>query len=93
MDLIQLSYHIELFTLQVVCGITSIPFIEVILRKEVLKGFIIPKFNIFNWICYLLEYLLHILEIMILMEGNDLLYCKGFLPSLQRPSLMWFYKL
>ena len=64
-----------------------------ILDHELLCGFFIPTFTMFDGSIDPYDHMLHYNKAMTLNSGNDLLLCKVFQASLHGPVLSWFHKL
>ena len=71
----------------------SMPFSSHIINYELPKGFIVPKFTMYNGTSDPFNHIMHFRLLMTLDIGNDALMCKVFPASLHNPTLSWFHLL
>ena len=71
----------------------SSPLGQHILSYELLHGFIISSFAMYDGSSDPYDHMLHFNQAMILNTGDDRLLCKVFPSSLKGPTLVWFHKL
>lgn len=71
----------------------STPFAPHIISYEPLKGFLVPKFTMYDGTSDPFDHLLHYRQLMILDIGNDILLYKVFHVSLHGSALLWFHRL
>ena len=64
-----------------------------IITYEPPRGFIIPKFSVFDGSSDPFDHIMHYRQLMTLDIGNDTLLCKVFPASLQGQALSWFHRL
>ncbi|RVW25288.1 hypothetical protein CK203_110567 [Vitis vinifera] len=62
-----------------------------IINYEPLRGFIMPKFSVYDGFSDPFDHIMHYRQLMTLDIGNDVLLCKVFPVSLQGQALLWFH--
>ena len=62
-----------------------------IINYESLRGFIMPKFSVYDGFSDPFDHIMHYRQLMTLDIGNDALLCKVFPVSLQGQALLWFH--
>lgn len=71
----------------------STPFFEQILQHHHPRGFVLPKFIVYNGTTDPFDYLLHFWQMMTLDIRDEFLLCKVFPISLHSAALAWFLRL
>ncbi|RVX09991.1 hypothetical protein CK203_013061 [Vitis vinifera] len=71
----------------------STPFCSHIIHYEPPRGFLVPKFSIYDGTNDPFDHIMHYRQLMTLDIGNDALLCKVFPASLQGQALSWFHRL
>nr|CAN65418.1 hypothetical protein VITISV_016768 [Vitis vinifera] len=71
----------------------STPFCSHIINYEPPRGFLVPKFSIYDGTNDPFDHIMHYRQLMTLDIGNDALLCKVFPASLQGQALSWFHHL
>nr|CAN79601.1 hypothetical protein VITISV_015421 [Vitis vinifera] len=71
----------------------STPFYSHIIHYEPPRGFLVPKFSIYDGTNDPFNHIMHYRQLMTLDIGNDALLCKVFPVSLQGQTLSWFHRL
>ena len=71
----------------------SSPLGQHILSYELLRGFVIPSFTMYDGSSDPYDHMLHFNQAMTLNAGDDRLLCKVFPASLKGPALAWFHRL
>nr|CAN67612.1 hypothetical protein VITISV_011155 [Vitis vinifera] len=71
----------------------STPFCSHIIHYEPPRGFLVPKFSIYDGSNDPFDHIMHYRQLMTLDIGNDALLCKVFPASLQGQTLSWFHRL
>lgn len=71
----------------------STPFCSHIIHYEPPRGFLVPKFSIYDETSDPFDHIMHYRQLMTLDIGNDALLCKVFPASLQGQALSWFHRL
>ncbi|RVW98422.1 hypothetical protein CK203_026749 [Vitis vinifera] len=71
----------------------STPFCSHIINYEPPRGFLVPKFSIYDGTNDPFDHIMHYRQLMTLDIGNDALLCKVFPASLQGQALSWFHRL
>ena len=69
----------------------STSFDPYIINYESLKGFLVPKFTIYDGTSDLFDHIMHFRYLITLDIVNDALMCKVFPASLHDPALSWFH--
>ena len=69
----------------------SMPFNPYIINYEPPRGFMVPKFTMFEGTCDLFDHIMHYKQLMTLDIGNDTLLYKVFPASLHVQALSWFH--
>ncbi|RVW64182.1 hypothetical protein CK203_046311 [Vitis vinifera] len=64
-----------------------------IIKYEPPRGFIVPKFYMYDGSSDPFDHIMHYRQLMTLDIGNDRLLCKVFPASLQGQALSWFHQL
>ncbi|RVX04697.1 hypothetical protein CK203_024983 [Vitis vinifera] len=64
-----------------------------IINYEPPRGFLVPKFTMYDGMSDPFDHLLHYPQLMTLDIGNDVLLYKVFLVSLHGSTLSWFHRL
>lgn len=73
--------------------ILSTPFNPHIINYEPPRGFVVPKFMMYNGMSDPFNHIMHFRQLMNLNIRNDALMCKVFSASLHDPTLSWFHHL
>ena len=60
-----------------------------IISYEPPRGFVVPKFTIYDGMSDPFDHIMHVRQLMTLNIGNDALMCKVFLTSLHDQVLFW----
>ena len=71
----------------------STPFDPHIINYEPSRGFIVPKFTMYDGTNDLFDHIMHFKRLMTLNIGNDALLCKVFPTNLHNQALSWFHYL
>lgn len=64
-----------------------------IINYELPRGFVVPKFTMYDGISDLFDHIMHFRQLMTLDIGNVVLMCKVFLAILHGQALPWFHRL
>ena len=64
-----------------------------IINYELPRGFVVPKFTMYEGTNNPFDHIMHFRQLMTLDIGNDALIWKVFLASLQGQTFSWFYRL
>lgn len=71
----------------------STPFNPYIINYEPFRGFIMPKFTMYDRTSDPFDHIMHFRQFMTFDIGNDALLCKVFLANLHGQALSWFHRL
>ena len=71
----------------------STPFDPHIISYELPRGFVVPKFIMYDGTSDPFDYIMYFKQLMTLDIGNDVLMCKVFPASLHDQALSWFHRL
>lgn len=71
----------------------SMSFTPDIISYELSKGFIVPKFSVYDRSNDPFDHIMRYRQLMAIDIGNDALLCKVFLTNLQGQTLSWFHRL
>lgn len=71
--------------------ILSTPFDPYIISYKLPKGFLVPKFTMYNGMSDPFDHLLLYRQLKTLDIGNDVLLCKVFPANLHDSTLLWFH--
>ena len=71
----------------------STPFSPRVINYEPPKGFLVPKFSVYDGFSDPFDHIMHYQQLMTLDIGNDMLLYKVFPASLQGQALSWFHRL
>ena len=71
----------------------SMSFTPDIISYELSRGFIVPKFSVYDRSNYPFDHIIHYKQLMAIDIGNDALLCKVFLTNLQGQTFSWFHRL
>ena len=69
------------------------PFNPYIINCEPPRGFMVPKFSVYDGTSDPFDHIMHYRQLMTLDIGNDALLCKVFPASLHGQALLWFHRL
>ena len=64
-----------------------------IIKYEPPRGFVVPKFTMYNGTSDPFDHIMHFRNLMTLDIGNDALMCKVFPTSLHDQAMSWFHHL
>lgn len=72
--------------------VSTTPFGSYIISYELPKGFLVPKFTMYDGTSNLFDHLMHFWQLMTLNISNDVLLFKVFSTNLHGPTLSWFHR-